>query len=225
MENKQIAILETSRLLEGKKVLYFEGAGWDFHEEENFANSDVGNFRIRTSFLNNNGEQIYIEMGNTVQYDKKGKNVERYGLWVDFCFKVPSNGEEIQYHEIYKRHIEHLENRKLDYSKEAITKWINERLNCDFDTIHVLDRMYGYNTHGDIVDGVTTYNLMENVELDHEKVIKRITAYDSAMEYYKDTHKFPCVSVLERLDNGIKVKCSASEKELNGLERVKVFTA
>src|SRR5690625_3404778 len=110
------------------KTLYFEGAGWIFHEEENFQHSDVGNFRIRTSFLNNEGKQIYFEASNGFVYDKKGKKVIRYSLVVEFCFEVPTNKEDrIEYDKIYNRREEHLTTREYNYTKEDIINWINDR--------------------------------------------------------------------------------------------------
>ena len=40
------------------KVLYFEGAGMNTYE----SGEDVGNHRIRTAFLNNEGKAIYLEI-------------------------------------------------------------------------------------------------------------------------------------------------------------------
>lgn len=212
-------IIENAKQLEGKKVLYFEGAGMDF-KENNLNQSDVLNHRIRTSFINNNGEQIYLEMGNTYKRDNKGKSTEKMGTWVDFCHKVPTDGEETKYNEIYSRTKEHLELGKMDYTTENITKWINEKLNCSFDTIHVIDRFYGYYVHGE--NGAC--NLMENIELNHERAANRSQAYDLAMNYYKDTRKFPCLSVLEMKENGLLIRCHAYKDELKGLEQEKEFS-
>ena len=38
-------------------TLIFEGAGWDTAE-----NNGVGNCRIRTKFINNTGDEIYLEL-------------------------------------------------------------------------------------------------------------------------------------------------------------------
>ena len=38
-----------------KKILLFEGAGMNIYEE----GSDVGNYRIRTAFINGDGDKIF----------------------------------------------------------------------------------------------------------------------------------------------------------------------
>ncbi|WP_145142227.1 hypothetical protein [Paenibacillus sp. Y412MC10] len=58
-KNQQV----TAKKIE-QKILYFEAAGMDFYEEETYKVSDVGNFRIRTAFANDQGEQYYIELTN-----------------------------------------------------------------------------------------------------------------------------------------------------------------
>ena len=201
--------------LEGKKVLYFEGAGMDFEQSE-LNGSDVLNHRIRTSFINNDGEQIYLEMGNTYKRDKKGKATEKMGTWVDFCFKVPSNkDDEIKYHEIFKRHEEHLELGKMDYTKENITKWINELLNCDFDTIHVLNRFYGYHVHGDN----RSYVPMESIELNHERAFKRQQKYNELDEKYKLAlnEKYSRIGIEEMKGDELKIRVFATKEKLEKL--------
>ena len=216
-------MIQDAKENEGKKVLYFEGAGSDFVQNE-VNGSDVLNYRIRTSFLNNDGEQIYIELGNAYQRDIKGKATEKMGTWVDFCFKVPSDkNEEIRYSEIYNRSKEHLELNEMDYTKENLTQWINERLNCSFDTIHVLDEFYGYHTHGE--NGV--YNLMDNIELNHERAAKRRQAYENIDTVYKTTlnEKYSVIVLMEMNDTSITIKTHVSDSKLNAsnLERIKVI--
>lgn len=184
------------------KVLYFEGAGMDFYSKEQTKHSDIGNFRIRTSFLNNFGQQIYLEIMNGYVYDKKGKNIERFSMHIDFCFEVPEDKEEeIQYHKIYNRNKDHLQTREYDYTKHDITKWINDNLNCSFDTIQVLDRFYGYRVHGNHRE----YNLMENIELNHSRAKARKEAYNNIVERYKKlfNRKYPAISIKEMTNDYI----------------------
>ena len=42
-----------------KKVLYFEGAGWSGAD---ISKRTIGNCRIRTAFINNEGRKIYLEI-------------------------------------------------------------------------------------------------------------------------------------------------------------------
>lgn len=206
-----------------EKVLYFEGAGGNFYSEEQTKYSDIGYFRIRTSFLNNDGKQIFLDMGNGYIYDKKGKNVERFSLWIDFCFEVPKDKDEkIEYNKFYNRNKDHLKVRLLNYTKEDITKWINENLNCSFDTIEVLDYFYNYRTHGES----GTYNLMENVELNHERAKARKEIYNKIDMEYRTTlnEKYSKINIMEMNDNDIVIKCHASENALSKADLERVVT-
>lgn len=181
-------------------VLYFEGAGMNFYEGKTKELSDVGNFRIRTSFLNNAGIQFYLELGNGQQFDKKGKNIERLFLTIDFVFNVNSKDKYgSQNYNEYK--FDHLETRLIDYKKSDIVAWINENLNCSFDEMEVLDSFYGYRVHGNN----NTYNLMEDIELNHKRAVARKEAYDKTVEKYVKilNRKYPAISIKEMKENYI----------------------
>lgn len=204
-----------------KKVLYFEGAGMDFYEEESKKFSDVGNFRIRTSFFNNEGVQYYLELGNSVRYDKKGKVRQGYGIHVDHWFKISDKLlNEKDYEHGYEIKKDFLTYREIDYTKKNITQWINENMNCSFDTIEVLCNYYGYRVHGD--NG--TYNLMETIDLNHERAKKRKEKYDEIdMEYRKTLNeKYSKIGLLEMNAESITIRCHASKESLQGknLERI-----
>ncbi len=218
-------ILEDAKKLEGKKVLYFEGAGMDFYSNEQTDFSDVGNFRIRTSFLNNDGVQYYIELGSAVRYAEtnKGKQIldSNFALRIDHLFKVEDRNKPELRHGTYEMDRDWKEIRKLNYNTKDITEWINENLNCSFDTIHVLDEFYSYRVHGGQVEGMETYNLMENIELDHETVNKQREAFNKYYKSYTKYRKFPCLSVIEKGLDFIKIRTSDSDKMLreNNLQR------
>ncbi|WP_207644611.1 hypothetical protein, partial [Clostridioides difficile] len=120
-----------------KKILLFEGAGMDIYEE----GSDVGNHRIRTAFINGNGDKIYLELEGNIQNCKISK---RFGWYthIDHCFNISMSTDE------------NVSSIKLNntffngYSKSDLTKYINKNFNCKFDTIEVLDWMEGYRVHG-----------------------------------------------------------------------------
>lgn len=211
-------MIQAAKENEGKKVLYFEGAGCDFEQSE-LNGSDVLNYRIRTSFINNDGEQYYLEMGNVYKRDSKGKNTEKMGTRVDHFFNV-ADRQNVGYEINVDWKVLH----DLDYTKENLTKWINEICNCSFDTIHVIDRFYGYHVHGE--QGI--YNLMEDIELNHERAVKRRKAYENIDTIYKTTlnEKYSVIGLMEMNDNSITIKTHVSETKLNtsNLERVKVIT-
>lgn len=147
------------------KTLYFEGAGWSGADT---SINTIGNCRIRTSFINNEGKQIYLEMGAGTIYNKKCKNeIERYYLYIDFCFYVTGGEDDCNNSRI------HFDWQNLkdnyNYTKKDIIRWINENLNCNFDTIEVLPDLGGYSVHGDN----STYNLMENYNYNPELIVKR----------------------------------------------------
>lgn len=196
------------------KVLYFEGAGMDFYGEAE-KQSDVGNFRIRTSFLNDDGVQYYIELGRCSRYDtskKKPKIITEFALRIDHLFKVEDRTKEELSHGAYEIKTDWQGIRELDYSKAAITKWINENLNCSFDTIEVLNDFYGYRVHG----GREIYNLMEDIELNHERVAARIEAYNKIDLTYRTVlnEKYSVIGMNEMDGESITIRCHASERAL-----------
>ena len=179
-----------------KKVLYFEGAGWDFHSEEQAKQSDVGNFRIRTSFFDDDGVQHYVEVGNGHRPKNNNKDENEFFLHVDYFFDVAKQLDNPNRKVCVKFDIHEL--RKLDYTKENIVNLINEKLNCNFDSMEVLDRFYGYNVH----DGKGLYNAMEFIELNHERAKARKEVYNKTVEKYKTVfnRKYPAIRVEEMTD-------------------------
>lgn len=203
-----------------KKVLYFEGAGMDFYEEASNV-SDVGNFRIRTSFKNLDGEQYFIELGNCPRYDMtktKPKVITNYALHISCLFKVTED-KNIDDENENRVKFDWKSVRYLDYSKVDITKWINENLNCDFDTIQVLDIFHGYRVHKD--NGL--YNLMDHIDLNHNRAAKRKEAYDLVDSEYRTLldEKYSKISLQEMDDESITIRCYASDKALGNIARIK----
>ena len=186
-----------------KKVLYFEGAGMYF--DKYVKGSDVGNYRIRTAFRNNEGKNIYIELGGTDMNDKVTKRFGWYSR-IDHLFFIPENKNDDK---IY------LENKvkyeKKGYSKEQITKFINETLNCDFDTIEVLPRYEGYRVHRD-----KGYNIIDNHEVNIERALERERQYNKIDEEFKRklNSKYSCISIHELDDESMTVRCHSSKEKL-----------
>lgn len=129
-------------MLKEKKVLYFEGAGW---EEADSSRATIGNCRIRTAFTNNKGKQIYLEMGTAPIYD--GKKIVRYGIYIDDVFYITGDRDDCNKSQIKFNYLDSRNN--YDYSNEDITRWINDNLDCDFDTIIALPWLSGYRVHAE----------------------------------------------------------------------------
>lgn len=202
-------------------VLYFEGAGMDFYGQEQTNFSDVGNFRIRTAFRNLDGIEYYIELGRGTRYNEKGKLISEWTLRIDHLFKIEDRHKEELAAGAYEIKKDWQEIKKLNYTKEDITKWINENLNCNFDTMEVLHNFYGYRVHAD--NG--GYNLMENIDLNHERAAKRKETYHNIdMEYRKLLNeKYSKIGLVDMDDKTITIRCHASDKALGNITRVKTI--
>lgn len=109
------------------KTLIFEGAGWAGADSSKATN--VGNCRIRTKLRNRAGRVIYLELGQTFVSDPQ--------IYIDFCFYADSewdsrrsisNGMPSRPSSIHSK-----------YSKEGIIAFVNETLDCDFDSMEVIN--------------------------------------------------------------------------------------
>jgi hypothetical protein len=219
--NKEYQGTQKTKTKKGKikmtNVLYFEGAGMNFYSEEQTSQSNVGNFRIRTSFLNNEGKQYYVEIGDGRRPTaNKNKATNEMFLHVDYFFDVEKQLETPHKRVCLKFDIHEL--RKLDYTKENIIKLINETLNCSFDTMEVLNEYYGYRVHGD--NG--SYNTMENIELDHKRATNRKEAYEKIDLEYRSllNEKYSVITMNEMDQNSITIKCHSSDTKLGDNPRI-----
>ena len=153
-----------------KKVLYFEGAGWSGAD---ISKRTIGNCRIRTAFINNEGRKIYLEITG---YEKStnDKKINRYPEYqigdaigfVDYCFYIDTE-EKDPCNNCRIKDIEH--NAKFSFTKIGITEMINKKLNCSFETIEVLPDLGGYRVHTDN----RGYNMMEDYNYNPELIQKR----------------------------------------------------
>lgn len=174
-------------------ILYFEGAGW---EDANISKKTIGNCRIRTAFKNNEGRRIYLEM-SAYEKSNNDKKINRYSEYqvgdvigfVNYCFYIDTESKD-PCNECVIRDIEH--DTKIAYTKEAITKMINQELNCNFETIEVLPDLAGYRVHGDN----RTYNMMEDYIHEPKLIEKRkeIEEYFCNIEK-SEGKKYPNLSV------------------------------
>ena len=70
-----------------KKTLYFEGAGMNTYE----SGEDVGNHRIRTAFLNNEGKAICLEI---IGHKFNNKKCNHWQSHIDYVFYIPGSEDE-----------------------------------------------------------------------------------------------------------------------------------
>ena len=184
-----------------KDILLFEGAGMDIYEE----GSDVGNYRIRTAFIDGNGNKIYLELGGNLQNCKTSK---RFGWYthIDYCFNLSvSTDENISRIKLKNTFFK-------GYSKKDLTNYINENFNCKFDTIEVLDWMEGYRVHGNYNE----YNLMNNHKLNKKRTIARNEAYSKIDKEIREKlgAKYSKINLHSMDDNSITIRCYTYEKDL-----------
>ena len=167
-----------------KRVLYFEGAGMNTYE----SGEDVGNYRIRTAFKNNDGEKIYLELGG---HNFNDKRIKKFGWY---------------------SHIDHCTYPKKGYTRKQIVDWVNKMLNCSFDDMEVLHDMEGYRVHGDN----RTYNLMDNHVINRARTEARIKAYDKIDKEWRDKlgSKYSVLSKVGMDDNSITLYCHTYAKDL-----------
>lgn len=122
-------------MLDNRKTLIFEGAGWSGAEAS--IKSGVGNCRIRTRIKNNEGRIIYLEMGgwNRHKYTPKQIPFNIIGR-IDHCFYEDINWDKRDCH---SPELSKLEGLLFEYNKENILQLVNEKLNCNFTDIKVIN--------------------------------------------------------------------------------------
>ena len=128
-------------MLKEKRILYFEGAGWEGADSSRA--TDLGNCRIRTRIKNKDGRIIYLEMGGFLRNKYTPKDVD---------FSILGRIDHVFYTDIdwdardnYSRELSQYEKLSFEYNKENVLNFVNEKLNCDFEDIVTLSEL---NVHG-----------------------------------------------------------------------------
>lgn len=123
------------------KTLIFEGAGWEGADVSKA--TDVSNCRIRTKLRNNKGRVIYLEI-ICGHYDKKNKHIPTFaeGLnnvtFIDAVFYMDVKWDNRR--NVSKK-LSPLTDVHFEYNKANILKFVNEKLDCSFDSIEVDNNM------------------------------------------------------------------------------------
>ena len=179
-------------------VLYFEGAGCDYNSE----GCDIGNYRIRTAFLDNEGKAVYLEFSNTEFNNKKGSE---WKCFVNFAFFITEYEKE-------KVYLEYNLPKVTDCSKKGIVEWINKHFSTSFEAIEVLSSFDGYTAHG----GKQTFNLIDDHEVNSERAEAREQAYDEVDYSFRSMmgSKYSKISCYGMDDDSITIKCHASDQAL-----------
>lgn len=173
-----------------KKVLYFEGAGWDG------ANKDYNglNCRIRTAFHDKDGNMFYLEIHgakpNKFQIKRAKEEkiilpstylyVEEVKIIMNACedhMDGVSNERKTQQRHIFKK-ISQSKMEKTPYTLRNIKNYINSYFNVKFEEVVILDDLAGYRVFSDRDDrykkASNLYNFGDEFVYDEELTQKRI---------------------------------------------------
>lgn len=129
------------------KTLTFEGAGW------NMADScgDVGNCRIRATFLNKNGREIYIELNSIVPHKRSMESQKSFKIagWVSHLFYTADHKMN------HSVGLSCTEGMNFEWNKASILKLVNSyEIGGDFEAIEVLDDWNGFALNGKPNEGL-----------------------------------------------------------------------
>ncbi len=118
------------------KKLYLVKMGGDYNENTiDMQGSDVGNYRIRGTFHDQNNNLIFIEFGNGCSYNKNGKLFSRTKLRIDHQFNASQSWDENESH--IKIKYEELDG--YNYTKKDILQYIFNNFGVKFDNLELID--------------------------------------------------------------------------------------
>lgn len=168
------------------KVLYLVKMGMDFDQNGEMRGSDVGNYRIRGTFHDKNGDVIFVELGNGFQRDKKGKIISsNIKLRVDFQFNTTIDWDCNK--SSIKIDYDLLDN--YNYTKQDILRYIKDVFGVEFDSLELLDtRLCNYDYKE--IPG-------DEVKPDFKKIeqVKKIEEYFYNYEKEVEGKKYPNFSI------------------------------
>ncbi len=111
------------------RVLKIEGAGC-------VPRGDVENCRLRTTFENDHGDMIYLEVHGVNAHQRSPSHVGEFHGYVSHCFYLRDANRS------YSELLAHVEKMDFEYSKQGILNLINKHLKCSFDTIEIINEGY-----------------------------------------------------------------------------------
>lgn len=170
-----------------KKILYFEGAGC----VHGYGDSDIENCRIRTAFTNNQGKKIYLELTSQEVKKVDHKKYNRFKeypvgfclAWIDFCHYITEDKDDCNESTIsFERSF------RFHYTKEDLLKFINEKLDCSFESVVILNELTNFCVHSRknrSGRGFDRYNYGDEFSYDEEKTKKRLAKRDELKAYFE----------------------------------------
>ena len=212
------------------KVLFFEGAGC-------VERGDVENCRIRTAFKNDEGKGIYLELSG---FEVSKSSPERYKKYlnagfVDYCHyteqerieRIHSKTKKVYYEYQYKTIKEVECGLSFEYRKQDILNFVNEKFNCSFDEIKVLDNFEGYRVHKD----GGGFNFIEDFEYKPEIAEARRAKFNEVDYAIRQQlcEKYAQCHLVDMTDESITVRIYASDQKMqahgmNPDERILTFS-
>lgn len=197
------------------RTLFFEGAGC-------VPRGDVENCRIRTAFINDDGDMVYLELSGfeANKYMQKQFPELQNVAFVDHCYingvvNEPVGGGSLNRYELGRVHFE--------YCKEEILNFVNGYLHCSFEKIIITDEFDGYRVHKD----GGGYNLMDSFKYDPEQAEKARQAFHKIDMQVREQlgEKYSKITLHSIMDGHITVRCYASDESMreHGLDPAKRF--
>lgn len=231
-------------MIDMSKILYFERAGMDFdpsRQEYGVEPTDIGNYRIRTAFRNNFGKQIYLELTSgtyieTIKIGKRGQPLKHpkeirhpFRLHVSYAFDIELGENESPILITWN------ETKELPFTKRNVLNLVNEKLDCDFDSVVTLPMFSGYRVH----DGQDGYNLMDNhIDIPARTTERNRIYKEVAKEYFEPiyrqhiesdpsikhlTSKYESWSVVSMDDSTMTLRSYACKELIDDDQREKTF--
>lgn len=159
--------------MENKKILYLVKMGCDYDEKAtDMQGSDVGNYRIRGTFHDKNGNLIFVEFGNGCQYKNK-ELISRTKLRIDHQFNVSQSWDENESH--IKINYKQLD--AYNYTKKDILQYIYKKFGVKFDALELIDT------------SICNYNYREVAGDEFKPDIKAIEQAQKIKDYFCNFEK------------------------------------
>ena len=158
-------------MAEGKKILYFEGAGM---YDNNAGEGAINNCRIRTAFRLDDGQAVYLEATGTKRprHNPLPSCWRKYTGFVDACHYITDDKPNDDSNK--RRIIFPGREWTFEYSKKALLKLVNS-LCASFDAVEVVPELGGYRVFPENPSccGLDGYYYGDEFQLDPAMIARR----------------------------------------------------